>query len=361
MTQSLPTSRLVTLDEMRSAMARVSGAIIRTPLVAYEPAGPPKTAGEPQRTVLLKAESLQRTGSFKARGAYNAIASLSPDQRARGVVAHSSGNHAQGVAWAAQRLGVRAVVVMPSNAPAVKLERTRAYGAEVVVVGPASDERASRAEEIAKSDGLAMIDPHDDLTTIAGQATTGLEIVEQFAEWRERLAEMQDVVVADSDESQGLLVLVPIGGGGLASGVAAAVKTLVPHARVVGVEPELAADCRESLQLGRIVSWPAERVSATIADGQRLQSVGRYTFEHMRRYLDDVVAVTEDEIRRAMVRAQAVARLVTEPSGATSLAACLFHAEELPASRYCVCVVSGGNVDTARYAALLQEGLALGG
>ncbi len=266
------------------------------------------------------------------RGAYHTAAVLPPDERARGLITYSSGNHAQGVARAARLFGVPAVIVMPSDAPPLKKARVEADGAEVVVVGTASDERKRVAERIAAERGLAIIPPYDDRRIVAGQGTCGLEIAE----------DMPDVAV----------VLVPVGGGGLASGVAAAIRALAPRARVIGVEPELAADARESLETGRIVRWEAERVSRTIADGTRTQSLGRLNFAHLSVQMDRVVTVSEVEIAAGVRLAAEEARLVVEPSGALPVAAMRFHARELgldPADGPIVGVVSGGNVDPDRY------------
>ena len=219
-------------------------------------------------------------------------------------------------------------------------------------MGPSSEERAERAAELAARDGLTMVAPYDDAATIAGQGTIGIEIVEQLAE------------IESAGPSAGpspFTVLVPVGGGGIASGVAVAVKTLRPDATVLGVEPELAADARDSLREGRVVTWPSEQVGQTIADGQRTAHVGAIPFAHLRRYLDGILTVSEDEIARAMVRASREARLVLEPSGATTLAAWLFHGAELPPDGRVVCILSGGNVDPARYEDLLARGLAAGG
>jgi len=341
---------LVTLETIRAAAAVLRGVVVRTPLLPF---GAP-VPGDPRggTRAWLKPESLQPIGAFKLRGAYYNIATLSPERRAAGVVAHSSGNHAQGVARAARLLGVRAVIVMPSDAPRVKVERVRADGAEIVVVGPSSEERAERAAELAARDGLAMVAPYDDTATIAGQGTIGIEIVEQ-------LAEIESAVPFGGPSP--FTVLVPVGGGGIASGVAVAVKTLRPDATVLGVEPELAADARDSLREGRVVTWPSERVGQTIADGQRTAHVGVIPFAHLRRYLDGILTVSEDEIARAMVRASREARLVLEPSGATTLAAWLFHDSELARDGRVVCILSGGNVDPARYEDLLARGLAAGG
>jgi len=322
---------LVGLDEIHAAAARLHGVIVRTPLVAY---------GPPSDRTFLKAESLQSIGSFKIRGAYAAISSMSAAERRRGVITYSSGNHAQGVARAARLLDIHAVVVMPDDAPAIKRERVAADGAEIVIVGPASDERQARAEAIAAERGLAIIPPFDDDRIIAGQGTIGLEIVEDLP-------------------STGL-VLVPVGGGGLASGVAAAVKGLRPDIRVVGVEPELAADARDSLAGGSIVRWSAGDVSRTIADGTRTQALGVRTFAHLRSLLDGIVTVTEAEIAAGVRLVAEGARLVVEPSGALTVAALTFRAAELGADRRdkdVVAIVSGGNVDPAAYRAYLEAPL----
>ena len=347
---------LVTLDEIRHAAELLRGVTVRTPLLRFGPAD----VGDPlgRTRAWLKPESLQPIGAFKLRGAYFNIATLSAERRAAGVVAHSSGNHAQGVARAARLLGVRAVIVMPADAPAVKVERVRADGAEIVVVGPSSEERAERAAEIARTQGLSLVAPYDDAATITGQGTVGLEIVEQLAEIESGARPGARAGIAALAP---FTVLVPVGGGGLASGVAVAVKSLRPDAVVIGVEPELAADARDSLAQGRVVTWPAEQVGRTIADGQRTAHIGRIPFALMRRLLHGIVAVSEDEIARAMVRASREARLVLEPSGATTLAAWLFHAGELPPTGRVVCVLSGGNVDPARYEELLARGVAAGG
>ncbi len=330
---------LVTIDDIRAAAATLAGITVRTPLLPF---GRP-IEGHPQGhpRVWLKPETLQPIGAFKLRGAYTAVASLSPDERARGVVAHSSGNHAQGVARAARILGIRAVVVMPSDAPAVKVAGVRADGAEVVIVGTSSDERVRVSEALADDRGLVLIPAYDDRRIIAGQGTCGLEIVEQLAE----------LGYGDTP----FTVLVPIGGGGLASGVATAVKSLRPDAHVFGVEPEVAADAAESLRVGHVVRWDADQVGRTAADGMRTSALGAITFQHLSRYADGVLTVSERDIRRAMVMAARGARLVVEPSGATSLAAWLAHEQELPAGPV-VAILSGGNVDGERYAELLAEG-----
>ena len=314
---------LVTLDAIREAAETLRGIALQTPLVPFGSTSPARW---------LKAESLQPIGAFKLRGAYVAVASLTGDERARGVITYSSGNHAQGVARAARLLDAPAVIVMPSDAPRIKRIGVEADGAEIVTVGTASDERQRVAESIASERSLSVIPPFDDDRIIAGQGTIGLELVD----------DLPDLAV----------VLVPVGGGGLASGVAMAVKSLRPEVRVIGVESELAADAAESLERGEIVRWPAELVSRTIADGTRTQALGRRTFAHLRAHLDRIVTVSEAEIAAGVRLAAERGRLVVEPSGALSIAAMAFHGHELDLDRETgdiVAVVSGGNVDPDRY------------
>lgn len=319
---------LVSLDAIRAAAERIACIAVKTPLVR---ADFPGLAGQ----VWLKAESLQPIGAFKIRGAANKILQLTPDQIKRGVITYSSGNHAQGVAYAAREVGAKAVIIMPSNAPAIKRAATLALGAEIVDVGPASSERLAKAEELVREHGYIVVPPYDDEQIIAGQATCGLEIVESLP---------------DVD-----LVLAPVSGGGLLSGVATAVKRLRPQVKVFGIEPELAGDTAESFRTGQIVTWPAELTSRTIADGLRTQSVGERNFAHIRAFVDGVLTVTEAEIRAAMRAIVSSARLVPEPSGAVSAAALLFHAAQLPPYKKAVAVVSGGNVAPELLAQVLTE------
>lgn len=328
---------MVNLEDIQQARQRLRGVAVRTPLISYFPPIADSQNGDSARGQLwLKPESLQPVGSFKVRGAYNKIASLSGEERARGVISYSSGNHAQGVAYAARALGVKAVIVMPRNAPKLKVDATAALGAEIVTVGPASTERLQKAEELAREHGYVVVPPYNDEWIIAGQGTIGLEILE----------DCPDVE----------LVLVPCGGGGLTSGVSAALKLSGSHVKLVAVEPELANDAQQSFRKGEIVELPAERVSSTLADGLRTQSIGPVNFEHIRRFVDDIVTVSEEEIRAAMRRMMANARIVPEPSGAVTFAAWLFHAAQLPDARKTVAVVSGGNVDPELLARVLQEG-----
>jgi threonine dehydratase len=259
------------------------------------------------------------------RGAYNKIASLNDEERSRGVITYSSGNHAQGVAYAARALATKAVIVMPRNAPAIKREATAALGAEIVFVGPSGVERQEKAEELAEQRGYVIIPPYDDEKIIAGQGTAGLEILEDLPE-------------VD-------LVLVPIGGGGLISGISTAIKLSKPNVKLVGVEPELAADAQASFRAGEIVKFPPEQVLSTSADGLRSQYVGTITFEHIRCYVDDVVTVSEEDIFSAVRVLAKNPKTTAEPSGAVAPAAWLFHGDALPASNAAVALISGGNVD----------------
>ena len=309
---------MVSLHDIRAAQARLNGIAVRTPLLEWTSTADP-------RKLYLKLENLQPIGAFKLRGAYNKVASLSDEDRRRGVVSYSSGNHAQGVAYAARALGVKAIIVMPGGAPKNKLESTAALGAEVVRVGPSSEERRLRAEQLAAEHGYIIVPPYDDEKIIAGQGTLGLEILE-------------DLPAVET-------VLVPVGGGGLISGVASAIKLTNPNVKVIGVEPELAADAQASFRAGHIVSVAAEQVTQTVADGLRTQSIGALNFEHIRAYVDDIVTVKEKEIRQAMRALSGNSRTLAEPSGAVATAAFLFHASELPPAKIHVAIISGGNID----------------
>ena len=319
---------MITLDEIRQAQQRIHRVAYRTPLLRYP-------RGDGECALYLKAESLQPIGSFKIRGAYNKIAALTDDERRRGVIAHSSGNHAQAVAYAARAFGAKATIVMPGNAPAVKLEATRSYGAEVVLVGNSSSERMQRVEQLVNTHGYVRVEPYNDLHVIGGQGTIGLEILDDLPEVE--------------------LVLVPVSGGGLISGIAAALKLSRPLVKVIGVEPELAADARDSFRAGRIVEYTPEQVNATLADGLRVQKLVPLTFDHIRAYVDDMIAVTEAEMLSAMKTLALDAHLLTEPSGAVTTAAYLFHRAELPRTRNAVAVLSGGNVETKLLAEVLSS------
>jgi threonine dehydratase len=312
---------MVTLDDIREAQGRLSGVAVRTKLVLADFF--PSADGHSQ--LFLKPENQQPIGAFKLRGAYNAVASLPVEERQRGVITYSSGNHAQGVAYAARAMGVKCVVVMPNNAPATKRDATRALGAEIVIVGPGSNERQARAEQLAAEHGYAVIPPYNDEKIIAGQGTIGLEILEDLPEVE--------------------CVLAPVSGGGLLSGIATAIKLSKPSVKVIGVEPGLAPDAQASFRKGNVVEFPAEQTSRTVADGLRTQSVGVINFEHMRRYVDDIITVSEDEILAATRLLASNSKTLAEPSGAVATAGFLFHRDELPQTKMNVAVISGGNIE----------------
>jgi threonine dehydratase len=326
----------VSPTDVQEARSRLQGITTRTRLIelnhdAWVPhvsrslrdAG--TSTSNSDRRLFLKPENQQPIGAFKLRGAYNKIASLSDDDRKRGVISYSSGNHAQGVAYAARALGVKAIIVMPNNAPAIKREATAGLGAEIVLVGPGSTERQLKAEELAAQHGYIIVPPYNDEKIIAGQGTIGLEILEDLPEVE--------------------AVFSPVGGGGLISGVAAAIKMTRREVQVIGVEPEIAADAQASLRAGKIVQFPAEQVSRTIADGLRTQSVGSINFEHMQCFVDAIVTVSEDEIQQAMKLLSANPKTVAEPSGAVATAGFLFRSDQLPKAKLNVAIISGGNIE----------------
>jgi threonine dehydratase len=316
-------SDLVSLAEISAAAERIAGVAVHTPLVPF-----------PGQPLLMKAESLQPTGSFKLRGAYSVISALDAGARRRGVIAHSSGNHAGAVGYAAARLGVPAVLVIPANAPPSKLAAARVTGAGIVTVAPGLQPRIEAAQKLVDERGYTLVPPFDHPGIIAGQGTAGLEIIAGRP---------------DTD-----LVLVPVSGGGLISGVATAVKAASPGAKVVGVEPELAADARDSLRAGHRVAWTAQQTQRTIADALRIEQIGELPFEHIQRYVDDIVTVSEEEILATVRTLATQARLVAEPGGAVAVAAWLHHRDELPRASTPVAVLSGGNVDPAMLAGILS-------
>jgi threonine dehydratase len=320
---------MVTLADLRAAQSRINGVATRTKLIEFQ-----SPNLDDARKLFLKPENLQPIGAFKLRGAYNKIASLSDAEKKRGVITYSSGNHAQGVAYAARAVGAKAVIVMPNNAPTVKREATAALGAEIVTVGPGSLERQLKAEELAAQHGYVIVPPYNDEYIIAGQGTMGLEIME----------DMPDVET----------VLAPVGGGGMLSGIATAFKLTKPSVKVIGVEPELAGDAQASFRKGEIVQFPAEQVSQTAADGLRTQSLGPINFEHIKKYVDDIITVTEDEILEAMKLLARNPKTLPEPSGAVAVAGFLFHRDELPRTNINVAVISGGNIDPALLAEVAQ-------
>jgi len=316
-------SPLVSLDDIVRARTRLQGIARLTPVLPLSP--------DPRwQHLRLKCENLQVAGAFKVRGAYNLMSQLQPETRARGVVTYSSGNHGQAVAWAARRLGVPAVVVMPTTAPGVKVDGARMLGAEVQFAGTTSIDRRLAAEVIERERGLTMVPPFDDARIVAGQGTVGLEILEQAP----------DVTA----------LYVPAGGGGLASGVAAAVKALRPDVKVIGVEPAGAPKMTRSLEAGEPVTID---LIGSIADGLLAVRPGYVTFAHVRSLVDEVVIVDDDEIADAVRVIARDAKLVAEPSGAATVAAARRMAPpDSPGTH--VAVVSGGNVSLETLAKILM-------
>jgi threonine dehydratase len=306
---------MVTLDEIRKAASRVRGIARVTPLLDVSTLA--------ARPLWLKCESLQPGGAFKIRGAYNMVAQLTPEQRARGVVTYSSGNHGQAMALAARELGAPAVVVMPTTAPRIKIDGARGFGAEVIFAGTTSVERRSRAEQEAEARGLTMVPPFDHDWIVAGQGTVGLELLEQ----------RPDVEA----------VLVPVGGGGLLAGVAAALKQSRPGVRVIGVEPAGADAMKQSLERGAPVTLPKTQ---TIADGLMPVRPGDITFAHAQKFVDEVITVTDDQIIDAVLWLFSKAKIVAEPSGAATVAAALFGGVECAGPL--IAIVSGGNMGLER-------------
>ena len=316
---------MLTLDDVKAAADRLATVAYRTPVI--------RSRTLDQRTgarILLKAEPFQRAGSFKFRGAYNRISMIEPAQRRRGVVAFSSGNHAQAVALAARLLETPATILMPADAPAIKLAATRDYGAEVVTYDRYTEDREQIGEELVRRNGLTLVHPFDDPLVMAGQGTAALELV-------------QDSAGID-------LLLTPVGGGGLIAGCATAVKALCPDARIVGVEPEAGNDTRRSLAAGRRV---AIEVPRTIADALQVTAPGRLTFEINRSLLEGVVTVSDAELVDAMRFCFERLKLVVEPSGVAGLAALLAGHVAPNAGERVGVILSGGNVDPARFCALL--------
>lgn len=319
----------VTLTDIRHAAERLEGIAVRTPLVTLPL----------EQTIYAKAENLQRTNSFKLRGAYNFLASLEPTARQKGVVAHSSGNHAQGVACAAHLFGVPATIVIPEGAPEVKVNRTQAWGARIVRCKNESGERERVAQELVEAEGLTLVPPFDHPWIVAGQGTVGLEIAEDLPE------------VAN--------VLVCVGGGGLFAGIIAALRELCPQAQLIGVEPELAADGKASLEAGAVQRWETALTTRTIADGVRTQNLGELNFEMIRDAAAGIITVSEQEIVEAARWYMLEAKLVVEPTGAITLAAYRrLMAGPVEGIRLqdgpTVLLISGGNADAAQLAAIME-------
>jgi threonine dehydratase len=315
---------VITANDVREAAQRLDGIAHRTPVLTSDTLNL-----EVGCQVFLKCENFQRVGAFKFRGAYNAISRLHPDVLRRGVVAYSSGNHAQAVALAARLLGSAAVILMPEDAPTAKVDATRGYGAELVSYDRYTGDRATITAELAAARGLTLIPPYDHPHVMAGQGSAALELLE------------------DVDELD--VLLVPVGGGGLIAGCATIATALRPDIRVIGVEPEDGDDTRRSLAAGERIRVPVPR---TIADGQAVDMPGELTFAVNRRLVHEVVLVSDDEIRAAMVLAFERLKVVMEPSGASALAALLAGRFRPAQGARVGVVVSGGNIGAARFADL---------
>ena len=315
--------KTVTLEMIQEAREALKGITELTPVVTSSRLG---------NNLYIKTENLQKTGSFKIRGAFNKIRSLSPEEAARGVIACSAGNHAQGVALSATRLGIKSVICMPDGAPILKVEATRAYGAEVVLVPGVYDDAAREAERLSKEKGYTFAHPFNDPYVIAGQGTLGLEILEQ---------------VPDVEQ-----IIVPIGGGGLISGVAVAVKSMRPNVKVIGVQAATVPSMFVSRRNGEITTV---KDGATIADGIHVLTPGDLTFKLVQEYVDDIVTVSEDEIAAAIVGLLEGPKTVAEGAGATTVAAYMFH--KVDTSLKTVALVSGGNVDITTLSRIITKGL----
>ena len=315
---------LVTLDDIQAAARSIRGIARVTPLVEISQPGASR--------VLLKCENLQLGGAFKIRGAANMVNCLSADTRRRGVITYSSGNHGRAVAIASQLAGIHAVVVMPTSAPAIKADAVTDLGAEVIFEGTTSVERKIRAEREAEKRGLIMVPPFDHEWIIAGQGTVGLEVLEQCVDLGE--------------------IYVPVGGGGLVSGIAAAVKALRPEVQVIGVEPAGAARMTASLKRGYPVTLTT---CMSIADGLLPVQPGDLTFAHVRAQVDEVVTVEDDDIAAAVGWLFREAKLVAEPSGAAAFAALTLARQRRPAGGAAVAVISGGNIAAADFMALVGQ------
>ncbi|MBM7854618.1 threonine dehydratase [Desulfohalotomaculum tongense] len=321
----------VSLEDIKAAR-RVLAGVVRKTDVIYSPINELCSC-----EVYLKLENLQQTGSFKIRGAYNKIYNLTPEQRAKGVIASSAGNHAQGVALAASAFGIKSTIVMPETAPLAKITATKGYGAEVILHGNVYDDTYAKAVEIQNQTGAVFIHPFDNPHTIAGQGTIALEILED---------------IPDIDA-----IIVPIGGGGLIAGIALAAKAINPDIKIIGVEASNAASMKKSVEEGKLVSLTS---AATIADGIAVKTPGKLTYQIASRYVDDFVTVDEDEIANAILMLLERFKLVAEGAGAASMAAVASGKVKMPGKKV-VAVISGGNIDVNVLSRIVDKGLAKAG
>ena len=312
------------VKEVYDAKDRLEGHIKKTPVV-YAP-----NLGD---DIYLKVEVLQDTGSFKLRGAYNKIATLSDEEAERGVVACSAGNHAQGVAKSASERGIRSVICMPYHAPLSKVKATKSYGAEVKLIKDSFDDAAAYAKKLSEEEGYTFIAPFDDEKIIAGQGTVGLEILEE---------------VKDID-----IIVVPIGGGGLISGVALAAKSINPDIKIIGVQTQISPSMYESVKEGKILTVKG---GSTIADGIAVKTPGKITYELVKKYVDEIVLVTEGEISSAILTLLEENKIITEGAAASTVAALMYKKFSHKGKKVC-CVLSGGNIDVTRVSKVIEKGL----
>jgi len=320
------TDLAISFDDVAAAARRIAGVAHRTPVLTSSTADALTGAN-----LFFKAENLQRMGAFKFRGGYNSLAQFTAEQKKGGVIAYSSGNHAQAIALSAKLLGMRAVIIMPEDAPAIKIAATRGYGAEVVLYDRYTADREEIGKRLASEQGLTLIPPYDHPHVMAGQGTATLELIEEIG--------APDIL------------LVPLGGGGLLSGAAVTARKLAPHCRIVGVEPEAGNDGQRSLAEGRIVHIDTPR---TIADGAQTQHLGNYTFPVLRELVDEVVTVSDAELVEAMKFFAGRMKMLVEPTGCLGAAAA-FTKRIAVAGKKVGVILSGGNVDLARFAELTAD------
>ena len=322
----------LTLQKFEEAAEKVKEVTLQTNLVYSE-----YFSAQSGNKVYLKPENMQYTGAYKVRGAYYKISTMSEEERKKGLITASAGNHAQGVAYAAKKYGVKATVVMPTTTPLIKVNRTKGYGAEVVLYGNVYDEACEYALKLAKEQGLTFVHPFDDLDVATGQGSIAMEIIKELP-------------TVD-------YILVPIGGGGLISGVACAIKSLNPNIKVYGVQAEGAPSMVESIKNGEPVHLDSV---STIADGIQVKEPGEHTFEYVKKYVDDIVTVSDDEISSAILKLIESQKMIAEGAGAAPLAAVMFN--KLPVKgKKVVCVVSGGNIDVTILSRVIKRGLLMTG
>jgi threonine ammonia-lyase len=318
------------LYEFMEARERLGTVIVKTKLI-YSSVFSEETGNE----VYIKPENLQRTGSFKIRGAYNKISKLTEEEKKKGVIASSAGNHAQGVALAAQKLGIKAVIVMPKHTPLIKVEATRKYGAEVILSGEVYDEAFQKAKELQEKEGYIFIHPFDDEDVIEGQGTIALEVLEELP---------------DAD-----IIMVPLGGGGLISGVAAAAKMKNPQIKIVGVEPEGAASALKSIEKGKVTEL---KEASTIADGAAVKRIGNIDFDYIKKYVDEIITVSDYELMEAFLLLVEKHKIVAENAGILSVAGLKKLKEK---GKKIISILSGGNIDVLTISSMINKGLVVRG